>query len=55
MNTADSNVSAAIAAIQAAKTRNDALQAQFDQGSPNWHACETVDDRLHDALGALGE
>lgn len=45
----------AIAHINAAKRENDRIQGQYPAGSPTWHACETVDDRLHDALAALGD
>lgn len=41
--------------LNAAKERNDELQKNFEGGSAAWHACETIDDRIHDALSLLGE
>lgn len=38
-----------------AKKRNDAEQEKHKPGTPAWHAHETIDDRLHDALSELGE
>lgn len=47
-------VEEAIAAVTAAQSVNNKLQGAFKVGSIEWHQCETIDDRLHDALTALG-
>lgn len=34
---------------------NNALQIKTEVGSPDWHRHETIDDRLHEVLAALGQ
>lgn len=34
---------------------NNALQEKTAPGSPDWHRHETIDDRLHEVLAALGQ
>jgi len=46
---------AAIAAINEAKKLNDKAQSAFAVGSIQWLVCEAIDDRLHNALIALGD
>lgn len=45
----------AILNISRAQDLVDKAQGQVEYGSNQWHRLETADDRLHDALGALGE
>lgn len=45
----------AIDAIYAAKKINDALQSNIPADSRQWNAHENIDDRLHEALAALGD
>jgi hypothetical protein len=40
--------------IEWAMRENDALQRKATVGSPDWHRHETIDDRLHEAVAALG-
>lgn len=49
------NSSVATRAISRAVAVNAELQTGLVSGSRGWHLSETVDDRLHDALAALGE
>lgn len=48
-------VNTAIVHVKTAQDLVDKAQGQFELGSPEWHRLETVDDRLHDALTALGD
>lgn len=34
---------------------NSLLQEKYAVGSSEWHQCETIDDRIYDALAKLGE
>jgi hypothetical protein len=43
-----------VAKIHDAMKRNDELQKNFAVDTAAWHHCETIDDRLHEALGLLG-
>jgi len=52
---ATTGVAKAIKQIELAMVRNDAMQKSCDSGGDLWHGHETIDDRLHDALAALGE
>lgn len=52
---ASQSVMRAIAAVNEAKKLNDQLQAQYKTGTSQWHQCESIDDKLHDALTALGD
>lgn len=45
----------AVRNIQNATQLASELQDQKEFGSPEWHKLETIDDRLFEALGALGE
>ena len=38
-----------------AKKVNDRLQSTFEVGTPQWHACETIDDHLFEAFTKLGD
>jgi hypothetical protein len=44
----------AITKLQEARKLNDQMQ-KAAVGTPEWHMHETIDDRLHDALTALGD
>lgn len=52
---ASQSVLRAIAAVNEAKKLNDQLQAQYKTDTAQWHQCESIDDKLHDALTALGD
>lgn len=41
--------------IKVAQKLNDEIQVTFPHGSLEWHKCETIDDRLFDALTELGD
>lgn len=41
--------------IQNAQKLNEAFQKKTVIGSTEWHAHETIDDKLHDALTLLGD
>lgn len=41
--------------IKVAQQLNDEIQATFQHGSLEWHKCETIDDRLFEALTELGD
>ena len=41
--------------LHEAQQRNAELQKTFKAGTPNWHSCETVDDKIHEALTLLGD
>ena len=43
------------AQIKAAQALVEQFQATYDIGSQEWHALETIDDRLHEALATLGD
>ena len=45
----------AIEKIKEAVSKNNEMQGETDAGSVEWHAHETIDDLLFDALAALGE
>lgn len=45
----------AIEKIKEAVRRNNQLQGETEMGSTAWHAHETIDDLLFDALAALGD
>lgn len=45
----------AIEKIKEAVSRNNQLQGETEVGSTEWHAHETIDDLLFDALAALGD
>ena len=53
--TAIDKIDEAVAAVEEALRRNAHLQKRFKLGSDEWHACESVDDKLYDALAALGQ
>lgn len=53
--TAISQIDEAVAKINEAMRINERLQKQFKAPSPEWHMCETIDDKLFDALRALGQ
>jgi len=46
---------AAITCLHEIKRLNDDMQKQFAKDSASWHHCESIDDRVHDALTALGD
>lgn len=46
---------AAIGKIYEAQKLNDDMQRQYSPGTASWHQCESIDDRLHDALALLGD
>lgn len=52
---ASQQVYEATSQINAAKAELDKLQALYKPGDAAWHQCETIDDRLHDALTLLGQ
>lgn len=41
--------------LRSIETLNGQLQGQYAVGSPSWHICESIDDRVHDAFILLGE
>lgn len=45
----------AVSNLQESMRLNAAMQAKHAVGTPEWHAHETIDDRLHDVSCALGE
>lgn len=45
----------AIDAVKEAQRINAEMQALYRAGSAQWHQHETIDDKLHDALTALGD
>jgi hypothetical protein len=47
------NVERVAALINEAVSRNSDLQKTFVVGTVQWHSCETVDDRLFEALAEL--
>lgn len=51
----DNRIQRALQYIRLAADRNSVMQQTFLHGTDQWHACETIDDFLHEALGALGE
>jgi hypothetical protein len=51
----ESGIAAAIVEIKAAQEMNAGLQRKTESGSESWHAHESIDDRLHAALGLLGD
>lgn len=53
--TASQRLYEATSQINAAKAELDKLQALYKPGDAAWHQCETIDDRLHDALTLLGQ
>jgi hypothetical protein len=53
--TAMSKIDTAVEAIRIAQQLNDQMQRQHQPGTTPWHHHETIDDRLHEALAALGE
>lgn len=52
---ASQSVMRAIEAVNTAKKLNDQMQAQYKTGTAQWHQCESIDDKLHEALTALGD
>jgi hypothetical protein len=40
--------------LEWAQRENTALQARAAPGSPEWQRHETIDDKLHEAITALG-
>lgn len=53
--TAVNRIDDAVRAIGEACIHVERVQKNFVAGSDIWHACESVDDKLHDALAALGQ
>lgn len=53
--TAVSKLDEAVTAILKAQQMNRNMQRSHAPGSDAWHTHETIDDKLHDALGALGQ
>ena len=51
----EGNIATAIKNIKMAQAFNTAQQELCVLGAPDWHRHETIDDRLHDALAALGD
>lgn len=41
--------------LQDVKQINDNMQRAERVGSPDWHKHESIDDRLHEVLAALGQ
>jgi uncharacterized lipoprotein YajG len=48
------DVDKAIALIKEAQAQNARLQKMFTTGTQWWHALETINDKLHEALNELG-
>lgn len=44
-----------IALAKRAAELNAELQSEHVVGTPKWHAHESIDDKLHDMLTALGD
>jgi len=53
--TAVSQIDKAVEMIIQAQRFNEAMQRKHKIGTIEWHEHEAIDDRLHDALGALGQ
>lgn len=51
----EEKLTSAIEHVKAAQAENAGLQESHLIGSPVWHRHETIDDRLHDTLTALGD
>lgn len=49
------SIDRAVREVKQAANLASELQDQKDFGSSEWHQLETIDDRLHDALTALGD
>jgi hypothetical protein len=41
--------------LEWAQRENRELQQKCTPGSPDWHRHETIDDKLHESLAALGQ
>jgi hypothetical protein len=54
-NVSQMAIDAAISSIKEAEKINQEVQSLFKQGSPPWHKCESIDDRLHECLVKLGD
>lgn len=55
MTEAENSVKLAITKLYDAKKINDTMQKKHEQGAPDWHMHESIDDRIHEALSALGD
>lgn len=53
--TAISKIDTAAAKLEQARVLNIKLQKMFASGSEQWHLCEAIDDKLFDAVAALGK
>jgi hypothetical protein len=53
--TAQSKLDEAVELIIQAQRFNSNMQRKHKLGSVEWHEHEAIDDRLHDALAALGQ
>jgi hypothetical protein len=52
---ASEHISNAVELIIQAQRFNSKMQVKYTIGDQLWHEHEAIDDRLHDALAALGE
>jgi len=50
-----SSIEQVVRKIEWAVRENAELQRKAAPGSPDWHRHETIDDRLHEAIAALGQ
>lgn len=50
-----STIELVVRKLEWAQRENRELQRKCTPGSPDWHRHETIDDRLHEVLGALGQ
>lgn len=48
-------IDAAVEALNQAKKINDGMQKRVPTGGNAWHEHETIDDKLHEVLAALGD
>lgn len=55
LTTAIGQIDAAVEKILEAQKLNESMQRSHKPGDPAWHLHETIDDKLHDALAALGQ
>lgn len=53
--TAVSKIDEAVEKILIAQQLNAQMQRAHEPGTSAWHHHETIDDKLHDALAALGQ
>lgn len=51
----ESTAKQAIGKLLEAQKLNAGMQKKHEAGTPDWHMHETIDDRIHDALSALGD